>query len=189
MNVTSDLIEKYEGLVLKTAARYVDHCEEDFDDICQLFRMKVWMALEGYDGTKIKSERTDSHGRTPCDRYVFACIVNQGKDLVKKMKRNWAYLEEMTLERVAPEDQAHPVQRDLPMLPSTLSANEHQVVTLLYLDFDNGEIARLMNVQRQTIVRQVRRIREKMADWKPSGSAPLVATDSTDRVPPAALLA
>jgi RNA polymerase sigma factor (sigma-70 family) len=167
VNVTSDLISKYEGLVRTTAARYVDHCEEDFDDICQLFRMKVWQALESFEETRARDRRTDKHGRTALDRYVFTCIVNQGKDLVKKMKRNWAYLEEMSLERVAPEEQAHPVQREMPMLPSTLTADERQIVTLLYLDFDNGEISALMNVQRQTIVRRVRQIRVKLADWEP----------------------
>jgi RNA polymerase sigma factor (sigma-70 family) len=176
--IDSSLITHYEGLVLRTAALYVERCEEDFEDIAQLFRIKVWKALESYDRRKVKAKLDTRTAEEHRDAYVYACIKNQGKDLEKRVKRNLACLDELAERQpvklgIAREDEVYGVLRELPRLPSTLTAQERQVVTLLYLDFDNGEIAACMNVQRQTIVRQVRRIREKMADWKPTTTVSL----------------
>lgn len=187
--VTDSMIAYYEGLVRRTAARYEPHCEEDFEDICQLFRVKAWKALESYDPSKVKA-RLDTRGAVEHrDAYVYACIKNQGKDLVKKVRRNLAYLEDFADRQhtlmITGEDEVHGVLRDMPVLPSTLSPQERQVVTLLYLDFDNGEIASCMNVQRQTIVRQVRRIREKMADWKPTAIQTAASPDRSPEALPA----
>lgn len=185
--VTDDLITQYEGLIRSTAWRYVGHCEEDYDDICQLFRVKTWQALLSFDPSKVKNQAArDTAGRTPQDRYVYACIKNRGKDLVKAVKRNWAYMEDLG-EHAAPdqfeqryllaaEEEVHQVLQDMPLIPSTLSPNEHQIVTLLYLDFDNGEIASFLNWPRQKVQIVVRRIREKMADWEPT--SPTVPGDA-----------
>lgn len=176
------LIRRYEGVVRKTAAMTVEHCDEDFDDICQLFRIKVWKALLSYDPTKVKNEVPDTYGRTPRDRYVFACIKNQAKDLKKRVKRNVSYIEEMT-ERfeagylgTTEEEIFHMIEESAPLIPSTLSDRERKIVTLLYLDFDNGEIGEQLGIQRKQVATLVRGIREKMADWAPTGwqAVPLV---------------
>lgn len=166
---------KYEGVVISTAARTVPFCQDDFEDICQTYRIAVWKALETYDLSKVKREQPDANGRTALDRYVFACMKNRMKDFIKKVKRDLASLDE--LQEVIPalvagEDEVHVLQRDMPMLPSTLTPTERQVVTLLYLDFDYGEVAEFLNWRRPRVAIFVRSIRVKMADWKPTASAP-----------------
>lgn len=187
-----ELLRHYEGVVRKTAALTVDHCEEDFDDICQLFRIKAWKALLSFDATKVKSgaKLTVEEQR---DRYVYACIKNQAKDLVKRVRRNIVYIEEMLQEpggdrlhdhritrdnfgarylSVAEEQVFHMVEEGAPLIPSTLDARERRIVTLLYLDFDNGEIGEELGIQRKQVATLVRGIREKLADWAPPGWKP-----------------
>ena len=73
-----DQIAGYEGLVRATAARYVGKVEAmDFDDICSVLRIKVWQALVKFDPAKC---RTNEEG------FVFMCVRNRCKDLVKRQK-------------------------------------------------------------------------------------------------------
>lgn len=193
-DIDSKLIQHYEGVVRKTAALTVDHCEEDFDDICQLFRIKAWKALASFDTTKVKNPQAgDAQGRTPQDKYVYACIKNQAKDLVKRVKRNTMYIEEMVQEpggdpmhdhrithdnfsarhlSVAEEQVFEMVEGSSFVLPSTLDGRECKIVTLLYLDFDNGEIGEQLGIQRKQVATLVRGIREKLRDWAPPGWNP-----------------
>lgn len=178
----SALVKKYEGLVISTASRTVDFCQDDFEDICQAYRIVVWQALVSYDLRKVVTgERKDDAGRTALDRYIFACMKNRMKDFIKKVKRDLASLDELQEAMpaiIAGEDEVHVLQRDMPMLPSTLTPQERQVVTLLYLDFGYGEIAEALNWRRQRVAIFVRSIRVKMADWKPA------ANQTMDSTPP-----
>lgn len=177
------LLKRYEGVVRTTASMTVERCEEEFEDICQLYRIKVWKALLSFDSSKLTNEKPDSMGRTPLDRYVFACIKNQQKDLEKKVKRGHrtTYIEDMseTFEAgflgVSDEAMFAAVEEVAPLIPSTLDAREREIVTLLYLDFDNGEIAAKLGIQRKLVATIIRGIRVKLADWAPSGWAPTTA--------------
>jgi hypothetical protein len=53
------------------------------------------------------------------------------------------------------------------LLPATLTGDERQVVVLLYLDFSQAEIARLLGVRPRDIGGRVASLRLKMADWRP----------------------
>lgn len=179
-SVTDTDILHYEGLVRKTASMYVDMVEEEYDDLCQLLRVKAWKALLSFDPAK------STQGQ---DKYVFSCLRNQVKDFLKKKKHNVLFIEDIAPLRgdrtdtqdfnardafehryleSSEEDAFATVEDELPNLPSTLTGTERNVALLLYLDFDYGEIGAELLVSRKEVGTTVKGIREKMADWKPT---------------------
>lgn len=187
-------IERYEALVRKTARMIVEHprqVEMEYDDICQRLRIKAWYALERYDGKR---------DRVGVDRFVFSCLMNEKKDILKKVKRNEAYIEDIApgdedgggmLTRQhfeyhylqeSPEEAFHSVEERLPFLPPTLTTVERQVVHFLYLDYDYGEISALLGLQRKEVAPLVRGIREKLADWKPGGHSAAMDSNHADAI-------
>lgn len=169
-------VEFYEGLVRKTAARYEPYVEEEYEDLCSLFRIKAWRALESFDPEK---------SRIPVERYVFSCMVNLGKDLLKKHKRNEAYIEDFAGEDESgvdhfesqylaqDEDSAFRelTSLDQPLIPSTLTSVEVRVVLLLYCDRSYAEIALAVGVAKRDVAAAVKSVKEKMADWRPTPDA------------------
>lgn len=149
------------------------HVEEDYDDIVQIFRVKAWRALESFDATR---------SRLPVHRYVFGCITNQSKDLVKKKKRAELYIEDVNAPR-GDESRADQfvarylsadhieifggVDEGSPLIPSTLTDIERQVICLLYSDYAQTEVARSLGLTRSRMERTMESIRTKMADWAP----------------------
>lgn len=178
-------IRYYEGLVRKTAARYVPFVEEDFEDICSIFRAKVWRALVSFD-----PERS----RMTQDKFVFSCVKNQGKDLVKRRKRDEAFISDERdqgtdafdaryLQR-ASDDVYGRIEDGVLLLPSTLTETERFVLGLLYLDYSQKEAILLLRLSKREMERAVRAIREKMADWRPSVSeSVVVALDALPAAP------
>lgn len=189
-------IRHYEGLVRKTAARYVAFVEEDFEDICAIFRSKVWKALVRFDPERSKMTQ---------DTFVFSCIKNQGKDLVKgsrseaaKHRRRDTFIEDEAPSgaRAAndylrdsfehqylqlPSDAVYGrIDEGVLLLPSTLTETERLVVGLLYLDYMQSEAIVLLGISKGVMERTMRSIRDKMADWRPSASetAVVVALDA-----------
>lgn len=174
-------VARYEGLVHSTAVRFSPYIEDDFDDVKQVLRIKVWRALLSYDATR--DLRLASQ-----DRYVFGCVTNQVKDLIKKRKRSDF---EMGIEDAVPtigseefslldsfelrvglttsHDQVYSIVEDEPVnLPSTLTGHEKRIVNLLLLDLQHIEVARALGMTKAEIARAIRTIRDKMADWKPT---------------------
>lgn len=179
----------YEGLVRKTASMYERIVEDDYEDLCQLFRIKAWRALETYDPSK---------SSMPVERYVFSCIRNQVKDVLKKKRRGELFIEDLTglatdqaehqggggqsRDRfdarylMVREDEAYAdLNLDAPLIPSTLTTSELSVVALLYADFGQAEIALRLSMTKREVAASVKSIREKMADWRPSAEAPVSA--------------
>lgn len=140
-----------------------------------LFRIKAWRALESFDPAKSK---------VPVERYVFSCMVNLGKDLLKKKKRNEAYIEDYRLIkgsdsestdrfdgrylRLDEEAAFDELPFDKPLIPSTLDGIERRVVALLYYDYSHAEIALRLGISKREVATAVKQIREKMADWRPT---------------------
>lgn len=170
----------YEGLIYKTASMYAPYVEDEFDDICQLLRMKVWRALELYDA---------SRSRMPVERYVFMCVKNRCKDLVTKQRRGEVYVEDQrrsgadtdgTLDwfesRYLSADHEQTfggVDDGAPLIPSTLDSIERHVLVLLYRDHTQAETARALGLRRSEMERTMRSIRAKMADWRPAVEQPV----------------
>lgn len=163
-------VDFYEGLIRKTAAIYSPRIQEDYEDIVQILRVKVWRALLVYDG---------SRSRLPIERYVFSCVTNQIKDLLKRKRRQEVFLGAIR-EDFADEfaeaylsvghDQVYAdVERELPVIPNTLTLTERQVIVRLYENAGHHQIAVELELTRGEMAATVRSIREKMGDWRPTG--------------------
>lgn len=188
-------VQFYEGLCRSTAARYVGKVEEDYEDLVSLFRIKAWRALESFDPAKSK---------VPVERYVFSCMVNLGKDLLKKKKRNEAYIEDyrhnnQTGKDVADRFDAQYLRQDeeaafreltldKPLIPSTLDETECSVLALLYYDYSHAEIALRLSITKREVAAVVKQIREKMADWRPSSGDHQVRPSDPGRDTPSAVV-
>jgi DNA-directed RNA polymerase specialized sigma24 family protein len=185
-----EMMNHYEGLVRTTASLCVPFVEEDFDDICQFLRYKVWKALESFDPCKLRVRVAGTQAiATARDKYVYSCVQNGKKDVLKKKRHGILFIEDLapvdesdakgghhTLSRSFFEERylvvenafAH-LEQELPTIPSTLSEAEKTVILLLYLDFKPPEIALRTGLTRKEITVVLKSIRGKMADWRPAG--------------------
>lgn len=185
-------IAHYEGLIFKTASMYVPYVEMDFDDIVQVLRIKVWRALEAHDPSKVRTQTIE--------RYVFMCVKNQCKDLVRRRRRGEVFLDDLMpvghedspvewmLQLATDHEQTfgHAEEEEL-LVPCTLTEVERRVIAWLYLDRTQKEVAGIVGLTRAEMERAMRTIRQKMADWEPS-AAP-VCTMAVPREPPPARIA
>lgn len=168
----------YEGLIHATAERYagfvVDH---DLDDIKQILRIKIWQALRAYDATR---------GTQPPESFVFACMRNRVKDLLKEQDRLnerrqgiQLYVEDAPGHATTAAFELHyliedgevvyaEVEDEPVELPSTLSEREAQVLRLLMQGYGQTEIARELALTRPQVRAAQARLESKMADWRPS---------------------
>lgn len=172
----------YEGLVFKTASLVMEQRggnTDDFEDVRQELRVTVWKAIVAYVPAKAKQ---------PIEKFVFTCLTNRVKDIHRKRR-----LPEISMEDVAPNGSSgfdnHVVTRDefeaehLAVeadlifasveeehlrLPSTLDKTERAIVLLLYCGRTQTEAAEELALTRSQMETRVKRIREKLADWRPS---------------------
>jgi RNA polymerase sigma factor (sigma-70 family) len=167
----------YEGLIKKTASMCAPHVEIEFDDIVSIFRVKVWRALESFDPAR---------SSMPVQRYVFSCLKNQEKDLLKRRRRGELYLDDVSGAPVASGDtddafEGHyfavtaddvfaEVEAEPPLIPSTLTALERAIVVRLYAGRSQRETASALGLRRSDMERALRSVREKMGDWRPAGA-------------------
>jgi RNA polymerase sigma factor (sigma-70 family) len=192
------LLAHYEGLVRKTAARWNSLIEDDFDDVCQFLRFKVWKALLSADIARLKQKALTSKYTWVQlrDRYVFSCIANAVKDLLKKKKHNLLFIEDIAPTNLTDGGAGHwggysatmrdsfeqrylstngevfsGVEDECVLIPSTLSKLEKDVLLLMYLDFKPAEIAEQTHVPKKEVSATMKTIREKMADWAPEGTS------------------
>lgn len=186
----------YEGLVRTTAALCAPYVEEDFDDICQFLRFKVWKALESFEPHKLRVQVAGAVKIAAArDKYVYSCVMNAKKDVIKKKRYGILFIEDLAPEvgtgteshhsqtrhafeqrYLSIQDAFAAIEQEMPTIPSTLTESEKAVVLLLYLDFTPAEIAQRRGMPRKEITVLVGSIREKMTDWNPTAEpAPLPA--------------
>lgn len=159
----------YEGLVFKTAQMYTPFLDDDEDDVRQQLRIKVWQALQSFDPAKARQTR---------EKYVFMCVRNGVKDLLKRRRRDEGFIEDEAPEDAASRarfearhlsvDESAVVEAIIEgkvILPNTLSALEVRVVVLLLRDFNQTEIALQLGTTRQKVREAHRSVKVKMADW------------------------
>lgn len=160
-------VEFYEGLVRKTAGMTFPLVEDEYEDIVQILRLKCWRALESYDPARATQT---------VQGYVFMCVRNQVKDLMKKKRRDELYIED---QRGAGDDHFDAlyliddqgyegVEAELPLIPNSLSDLERRVLALLYEGYKQREVALRLAVPRGEVERAVKAIRIKMGDWRPT---------------------
>lgn len=180
MQVTDSDIQHYEGLVRKTAGMYTGIVEEEYEDLCQIIRIKCYTALVAFQSSRSKMSR---------DAFVFGCVRNLVKDLCKRNRREWVFIEDIApvkenaMSRAEngstrdafelhylqmTEEEAYRLVTEEVALPSTLTEQERNVVSLLYLAFDYSEISKTMGISYGTVTKTMKSVREKMADWKPT---------------------
>jgi RNA polymerase sigma factor (sigma-70 family) len=155
-------IPYYEGLIRKTAAMCAPRVQEEYEDIVSIFRIKVWRALLSFNPQR--SSMT-------VQAYVFSCVKNQEKDLLKRKRRPEVYLADQTIVHdpsVHADEVFDEIERELPLIPCTLTAVERAVVVRLYMDVSQRDIALELGLTRSEMERTVRAVRIKMADWRPS---------------------
>lgn len=183
------MLDHYEGLVLKTSSMYVDFVNQmDFDDICQILRVKVWKALEAWDPNEPRTRKRIAAGKKSeadlRDGFVFGCVKNQVKDLLKRPKPADIFIEDLgtqqpsgenTLDRfdgkhlaTDPELMFGDAEDSPPLIPNTLSHNERLVLAGAYVGMNGPEIAERIGVDKSKIAAIMRSLREKMDDWRPS---------------------
>lgn len=182
------VIGRYEGLIFRHAIRIEHIVEIELDDIRAIYRIKTWYALERYDsgrGGGLACARTNGGCRCARCRFVFMCLKNMEKDLLKRVRRR-----EILLEDAAPSSQPQSrdrfeqqhglaishdevygeVEDDL-LLPSTLTRGERATVLALIDGATQADIRREAGLSRGEMDRVMMSIRSKMADWKPSTSS------------------
>lgn len=182
-------IGPFEGLIHSTAARYSAYLDDDIEDIEQVLRVKVWQALRAYDPARVRGQqaRTQEEEWERIKRYVFSCVRNRVKDLLKQQYRlNRArgsgrplYTDDVAAAApdrfefrylVLDEEIVYAVVEDEGVqLPSTLTVFEVKVVHLLLLEMNQTEAARVLGVPRGRVRSAHAAVKAKMADWCPDG--------------------
>lgn len=184
---------------MATARRYHPFVQDDFEDICQFLRIKVYRALLSYDARKARAIRED--GRDPRDAYVFSCVKNGAKDLFKRGQRDEVFLEDLAPASSFDSSDGRPglksrdrfeheigmtstheqvygtVEDDDVLVPNTLSDLEKHVVVLLYRDYRQSEVARKLGLPKRDMERTMRSIRQKLADWRPNVEVVVFVSD------------
>lgn len=196
----NEALAHYEGLVFTTAARLVVHPRLEgklsLDDLRQILRIKAWYALERWSPKRSKLSR---------DRFVFACITNQVKDILKAKRPDELFIEAIAPARSVDEGmvsadrvrdrfeerylcaQAEDVYRSvdeaedpLPLLPNTLTAIERRFIGLLYEGYERMEIRRALKLSPRLYDSVLASVQMKFGDWAPNsveltGSEPELA--------------
>lgn len=167
----ADDVGPYEGLIHSTAARYAPYLDDDFEDIAQLLRLKVWQARRSYDPAL--ATQTE-------EGYVFSCVVNRVKDMLKAQSRlnkrrqgGQLYIEDCAASSPAAFEAMHfstngdpvldAVQEEKVELPSTLTHVEARVVVLLLLDLRQTEISVVLGIPRARVRAAHAAAKEKLA--------------------------
>lgn len=186
------LLASYEGLVRKTAARYEGILHRyEFEDVCQVLRLKVWRSLESFDPSRYTAEKVEEAR----DSFVFGNVRNQVKDLLKRNRNTDLLFDDLNTPATGghhastrnktitsqewfeskhlrvDEDQVFgEVEENDPLVPSTLTLNERRVLACMYLGYKGPEIAIRLGLDRKTVATAVRNVKKKMEDWRPSPS-------------------
>lgn len=181
-------ISHYEGLVRSTAAIVEPWVEDEFDEICNFLREKVWKAIEAFSRKRVITTAKFSQD-VQLERFVFACVQNGKKDVLKKKRRDWLYIEDQLArhgagdlgdERAKLHDSfegqylVEPdftgVEPEALTLPACLEGPERQVAAMLYEDFKVDEIAAAMGLRRGDVrgLLETIRVKLRLAGYAPS---------------------
>lgn len=166
-------VEGYEGLCRRFASNVFGFVPDlDFDDLCQLYRVKAWRALASYD-------RAHDAGLTEY-RYVQMCLKNLEKDLKNRVRRPVAYIEDMrpqSRDRVearllsSSADEVYAEVEDEPLDLDDLTALEVEIVVRLYVGWSQADVVRSLGIEKNEMTRAMRSIRLKLGDWRPESAS------------------
>lgn len=178
----------YEGLFYTTARRIEGVVELPFDDIKSELRIKAWKALKKFDSCRSTVSR---------DVYVYYAVMNKKKDILrddKGRKRTLVSIEDMGSKAqvtdaneatvvstsgshndlryfsVGSESVYADIEREVPLIPSTLTEIEKHVLVMIYDEHTVLEIQRAVGLKRQEVKDAIERIQLKFSDWRPDGA-------------------
>lgn len=183
--VTERDLARYEAFIHTHAARIAGEVDDDFDDIVQAYRIKVWYALGKFDATKWPKHEADEAER----RFVFMCLKRAEKDVLKKRRRPEVFPEQMPEDSCGHGEVYGLIDDDEVLLPNTLTKLELHVIVLLYRDYSQAEARRRLGIEKREMERTMRQIRSKLADWRPTGPADGVLVRLPFRPAPTAIAA
>jgi RNA polymerase sigma factor (sigma-70 family) len=164
-------IHYYEGLVRTTARMYASGVGVELEDLEQVLRFRVWRALEAYDPQRSRAARRS---------FVYTCIRNQIKDLVKaRVRKKDTGYSEFYLEDVASGSKDERFLAEAPddrleeavLLPTTVTTEERHVLALVYVGFSLTEVGALLGVTAKLAGTRMASVRTKMEDWRPTGTS------------------
>jgi RNA polymerase sigma factor (sigma-70 family) len=170
-----ELLAHYEGLVIATSRKYEGIKRYDAEEVRQLLRVRVWKALLAWDPDEPRTRKRRRGGKTIAelrDAYVYGCIANQMKDLLKRDRERDLLMEDVAENDPTFERRYLHVDFDdssvaHPLVPNTLSLDERYVLVCAYNGYNGPETAERLGMTRAQVAMHVREIREKMRDWKP----------------------
>jgi hypothetical protein len=122
-----------------------------------ILRIKVWHSLQTFDPARWSM---------PVQRYKFSCVKNQPKDLVKTRWRNGVFFDDFGFDEqttVGADDVYVDVERELPELPSTLTALGREIIVLFDMGLTRRQVAVTPCMSRTEMQRSMRSIREKLS--------------------------
>lgn len=172
----------------------------DVEEVQQVLRVRVWKALLAWNPMEPRTlkrlrrgDRTEVELR---DAFVFGCVRNQMKDLVKRDRDR-----DLLIEDIAPavanerdkfetrylvvehHETYRAVEESAPLVPNTLSHDERLILACMYLGYNGPETAERLGVPRPKVANAVRSIREKMRDWRPEEEPSLPPEPSLSPTP------
>jgi DNA-directed RNA polymerase specialized sigma24 family protein len=184
-----EALGRFRGLI-HTKARAVVKAgvEIEFEDAVQILQIKAWQAMLAFDDARTGTGGWKARGkvnRPPLERWVYGCVTNAARDLLKRPRRGVRSLEgiresesEQDGDRISwfdfhfmcieAERVYAEVEDEPPHLPSTLTPLERRVVGLRLEGCQLQEIDRETGLSRAQRERVFESVREKMADWRPS---------------------
>lgn len=174
------LLAHYEGLVIRTSThrKYEGIKRWDREEVRQLLRLRVWKALLAWDPAEPRTLRRRREGKAEAelrDAYVFGCVTNQMKDLLKRDRDRDLLVEDLTLNDPTFEarylhsefEATTKAATSAPLIPNTLNHDERLVLLCAYNGYNGPQSAERLGMTRGQVAMHVREIREKMRDWRP----------------------
>lgn len=187
MNDRADLTA-YEGLVGKTTLMFAAQVGLDPEDM----RQELWVKI-------IKARRSYSTSRSRMTEraFVYACMANFVKDLKRDAARRAAgrleisHIEDFMANgegfelryRHATHDEVYgPIDDGSFTMPATVTPDEQEIIFLLVLGYAQTEIALQLGIEYGEVVKSMRQLRQKLADWKPGSVATVESGRTAERI-------
>lgn len=195
-------LRRYEGLVHVTARMYAKSCGMEPDDLAQLLWLKIWQTRSKFDPRR---------SGLPEERYVYGCVKNRVKDLIRDYVRQCRREGPPSLPMAVGESDADmwvggmvvyrerfeerylstgsdevfgEIEEGPFVLPATITQEEAQVIVLLMRGYTQKDIAEAMALPRKRVKRHQEAIEAKLCDWAPAVGAG--RESSPERLPAAA---
>lgn len=176
-------IAAYEGLVFRTAQMFAELVGLEMDDMRQELRITVVKALRAHSARH--ASKSKQRG------FVYGCVANRVKDMKRDAARRYyapltvQHIDDLSVvgfisgERLtewfeatfasATHDETFgDVDNGDFVMPATVTREEQEILYLLVIGYAQTEIALTLGLEYAEVVKGMRVLREKFADWRPT---------------------